>query len=202
MLTQDSHPEINRQLLQALDDTLAVGSWDETLLLRTIGNKLRALREKYKHGLEFEKSNNHVESKKDVAMRVAERAGQTEVFVSLYNVKGADLTKWSKCLQTLSSTVLTRPVYGKEHDVKARMRAKIHDSNEAYAVIYVDKKAILEPEGKDDIMQDRLGHPLLSIKEGAITAEKITRFVHVSGQYTFENGKLVRQNKTNPTDFI
>lgn len=202
MLSHESNPEINRQLMQALEDTIDDGPWDKTLLLQTIGNKLKALRDKYKYNLDFGTEGDVVSEPGHLAERVAERAGQVEVYIALYNAKGNDMAKWSKCLQGLSANIITRPIYGNELDAKSRLRTKLHDPNEAYAVIYLDKVDILEPADKADVLRDRTGHELLSVREGSIDPKKITRFVHNSGQYLYKDGKLVKQDSQDAVDFI
>ena len=134
-----------------------------------------------------------------LANRVAERTGQQEVFISLYNADGGNLQKWAKLLQGVSRQVVTRPIYAQEKEICALIRSKLNKKNEAYLAVYIDRDDVIEM-AEDKAPKDRLGHHLLVTKDGAIKLENVTRFIHESGQYILKDGQLIRQGDAQYVD--
>jgi intracellular multiplication protein IcmQ len=186
----DDDLELKRELVKILDDLITRGTWTGSLFLESSGKKLRDLREELYTGFRLGEQTNAGASTNAPGASL-QKAGFIEVFVALYQADGLNVTKWSNLLSAISSNSIGRPVYGNEDDIKAWFRTKENKQNDAYAVVYIHPDDKNKPAGKP--LLDRYGHELLTIREGAIKSKNITRFVHVTGQYTFLNGVLTKQ---------
>lgn len=197
-----------RELLQAIDDTIETGPWDKSVFLGAIGKKLKEIRFNFKNRLRFldpgfEETEEPVVTA-DTSTPIASIApllpseGYMEAFVSLYSADGTNIQKWEKILLALDKQIVTRPVYSTEREVKTLIRSKPNRKNDAYATFFLDKLDIIPPrDGKAPL--DRLGNPLLILKDTALKLTNITCFCHESGIYSFKNHTLTR---TGDMDFM
>jgi intracellular multiplication protein IcmQ len=87
--------------------------------------------------------------------------------------------------------MISRPIYTEEVHVKSLLKTKENKLNEAYVAIYVNKADVIPlPPGKE--LVDKLGSPLLTLKDKTLDIENITRFIHASGVYQFVRGRLIK----------
>lgn len=181
-----------QEILDAVNKTIEKGPWDESSFLRVIGKNLQSIRDQLTNFLD-ESSNDNNQASGDLAHRVAQRCGQQEVFIGLYSSEGRNLTSWERIIASLPTQIIARPIYAEEQDVQAIMRHKEKPVNEGYVSIYVSQNDIL-PVSKDKAPHDKLGKTLISLKSKAIDLKNINRFVHKSGIYQYNNGRLIKQN--------
>ena len=103
--------------------------------------------------------------------------------------------------------LLAGPGTGKTYQIEKRIEYLVNDLNASPKEIAVitftvaaarnmrkrlaDEKHDLPPE---KIPHDRWDNPLLLLNDNAVKIHNVTRFIHVSGNYEVENGKLVRQS--------
>lgn len=186
-----------KKLLAVLDEAIEKGPWDKTIFLRAAGKKLREFRFRLRASLQIDDPD--ASKGKDLADRIADRAGQTEVYVYLYNADGQNLEKWSKLVATLRMQAVSRPVYSRENDIQELIRSKPNKNNEAYVAVYVSKEDIVTP--KESSPKDKFGNDLLLLKDKAVKVENISRFMHVTGEYAFEAGQLIRKGDIQYMDF-
>jgi|GEM_PF-803501 len=193
-----------KSLLKALDDTIQKGPWEKTVFLSAIGKKLREIRTDFKNRLSFldpgfdefasdEEETASLESPKAQKSQAVKDPlpGYTQAFVSLYNADGMNIKKWEKLLLSLDKQVVTRPIYAEEKQIRALMRAKANRKNDAYTAFYVQEGDIIQPKDGHAPL-DRLGNPLLILKDGALKIENITHFFHETGIYILEDKQLRR----------
>lgn len=177
-------------ILNALDEVIDGNAWDESAFLRVIGKKLREVREEFvdkvnPSGEDASKITSHL------ANRIALRTGQQEIYVLLYLSDGGNLQSWERILANLPRQMISRPIYANEDNVKAAIRVKEKKVNEGYVSCYVSQTDILQmPADKAPI--DKLGKPLLTLKDKSISLDNINYFVHSSGTYRFVHGRLVK----------
>ncbi|MCP0913198.1 MULTISPECIES: Dot/Icm secretion system protein IcmQ [Legionella] len=176
-------------VLQALDETLAKGPWEESNFLRVIGKNLREIREKFAHHLDS--SQDKVKMAAHLANRIALRSGQQEIFIGLYSADGNNIYSWERIVANLPRQMISRPIYAEEKDIKEIIKTKENKVNEAYVSIYVNQNDIL-PLAPDKIPRDKLGKPLLSLKDKSLNLDNINRFIHISGIYKYAGGRLVK----------
>ncbi|WP_367606367.1 Dot/Icm secretion system protein IcmQ [Legionella sp. W05-934-2] len=193
-LTRDQIQSIRN----AFDKALNEGPWQETNFLRAMGKQLEKIRDNFLVEV-GEKSSDAAETSSNLANRVALRSGQQEIYISLYSSSGNQLSSWEKVIANLPRQLISRPIYEDEERVRSRIKSKSMPVNEAYVCAYIDKDDIkILP--KDKIPHDKLNHPLLTVKDRAITLDDITRFVHLSGTYQYREGRLVKNANSASND--
>lgn len=193
-MKNDITEEQSNAILQALDKALSTGPWEETNFLRVIGKNLQKIRDDFANELHLDRDARK-KAESNVANRVALRSDQQEIYISLYSSDGEFLPSWDRIVANLPRQVISRPVYADEADVKNLIRSKDNKQNEAYVAIYVNQSDILQLS-EDRTSKDRFGKPLLNLKDKAINVGNISRFVHVSGIYSFLNSHLIKKPST------
>jgi len=179
-----------KKMLETLNDTLGLGPWNEGSFIAMIGKKIRALRDDLATQInKFEET--ELSSPEYLAHRAHLSASHTIVYVSLYSLDGVSIASWEKIISNLPRQIVSRPVYATEEDVQNIIKTKEKKINEAYAAFYVDAAAILNV-GTDKAMVDKLGKPILVLKDNAILLENIEYFVHLSGKYQYSQGRLIK----------
>jgi intracellular multiplication protein IcmQ len=180
--------EQSTKILSALDEALSEGPWSETTFLNLIGKKLQTIRNEFADSLE-DNDGHAIALDKIIQTKADKRAQLQKVFVSLYAIDGRSLAAWERILEHLPEQITSRPVYETEEDVIESMRSKTNRVNEAYAIVYIDPQCILNLD-KDKIAVDKLGKPLLTLKNRAIQLDHIEELVHETGQYQYVHGRL------------
>src|SRR3990167_3312322 len=176
-------------ILKILDELVEQAGWDASSFLRVIGKKLRMIRDEFfSHAEAFGFDKSKVMS--HLANRVALRSGQQEVFIALYASDGANMQVWERIVINLPKQMISRPIYATEEDIHQIIRSKENKINEAYVSVYVSQEDVLLMGDKTP--QDKLGKPLLTLKDKSLKLENINRFVHASGVYRYERARLVK----------
>lgn len=182
--------EQSEAILKALNEAIETGPWDKSSFLKVIGKNLNEIRENFLNQLgTLSKSQLRAES--HLANRIALRSGQQEVFVSLYSSDGQNIQSWERIVANLPRQMISRPIYADEEDVKAIIKIKENKNNEAYVAIYINQHDIL-PIGADKSSFDKLGKALMSLKDKTLSLDNISRFVHHSGVYRYDRGRLIK----------
>lgn len=182
--------EQNNAILNALNDAIAQGPWQQSAFLKVIGKNLLEIREDFLNQLG---ASGHAQLKAEshLANRIALRSGQQEIYVSIYSMDGSNLQSWEKIIANLPRQMISRPIYADEEDVKAALKTKENKQNEGYVAIYINQSDILSL-GPDKLSLDKQGRPLLSLKDKTLYVDNISRFVHISGIYQLAKGRLVK----------
>ena len=188
-----------KEVLKVLDEQIQKGPWDKSILLSVTGKKLKEFRHLLREALDV--SDKADLSHTHLAGRMAKRTGLKEVFVSIYNADGRNLKKWEHLLANISTQVISRPVYFEEKYAREVIRAKVNKKSEAYIAVYIPSEDILKPAGAKNAMTDRMGHELVQLKDDAIKHGTITRFMHISGNYAYRDGHLVREGDVDFMEF-
>lgn len=175
-------------ILKALDDAIDNGPWDESNFLRVIGKNLQVLREEF--ASQVNASPEKLKFASHLANRIALRTGQQEIFVSLYTSEGMKLNSWERLLTNLPKQIISRAIYANEDDVMTWIRSKDNPTNEAYVSIYINQSDLLSLSA-EKTPKDKLGKPLLTLKDKAISLDNINRFVHKTGTFQFVHGRLI-----------
>ena len=177
-------------MLKVLNELVESTAWDTSNFLRVMGKKLHAIRDEFSTKVELIYSEK-TQVNSNLAHRVALRSDQQEVYVALYSTDGGNLTSWEHMLANLPRQAVSRPVYANEEDIIQSIRSKENQKNEAYACVYV-KQSDIAPVG-DKPLVDRLGKPLLTLKDKSLSLENINRFVSFSGEYRYHGGRLISE---------
>lgn len=176
--------EQTKLVLEALDEAIAQGPWEDSNFLRTIEKNLKQIRANFV--AQFEQNAPQPPPPKKTFQRTDDLQ---EVFISLYSSDGSFLTNWERILANLPRQIISRPIYKEEADVRHLLKSKENRINEAYISLFIKQQDILAltPE---KVGRDKFGKPLINLKDRTINLENVTRFVHVSGVYEYANGRL------------
>ena len=177
-------------VVRALDTALGQGPWDESSFLKVIGKKLRIHRDEFASKLNNLDSMSTAEAA-HLANQVLRHRDQMPVYVALYSSNGKSIQSWEWIVTNLPRQMVSRPIYAKEEDIKAIINTKENKENEAYVIIYIDADSILSVSD-DKVPLDKLGQPRLLLKDGALTLSNLKCFVHHSGTYRYEQGRLIK----------
>lgn len=180
----------NEMVLKALNDAIENGPWDKSNFLKVIGKNLIEIRDDFLNQLGTG-SQAQLKAETHLANRMALRRGQKEIYISLYSSDGANLQSWEKIVVNLPRQMISRPIYADEADVIAILKTKENKVNEAYLAIYINQDDILSLSA-DKSSVDKLGTLLLSLKDKSLDLDNVSRFVHESGVYQLERGKLIK----------
>ena len=127
----------------------------------------------------------------DASKLLALHSNHQEIFISLYSADGANIRSWERILFNLPKQMVYRSIYTVEDDVKDLIKTKPNKNNEAYVSIYINPNDILmRPQDKTPL--DKLGKPLLSLKDNSIGLDNINHFVHSSGTFRLFHGRLIK----------
>lgn len=188
----NNDPIFNKKLIAILDKIIEKGFWEDTLFLQAAGKKLRELRERLKNDLDVSTESPETST---LFHRYTQRKIVTDkaqlVFILIYSAEGGNLKQWENIISSLTAHSMTRPIYTNEADVQAVIRSKPNKENDAYLAFSITDNDI-SPPFNNKVPVDRYGNELVVLKEGVIHSENVEYFVHVSGRYFFQSGKLVR----------
>ena len=180
-------------LLDTLNKAVKTGPWAKSMFLGAVGKKLTKFRDELAAELDkvdetTTKTNAAVSLGASTSKKLPE--GVIEIYVALYCANGGELRNWESILSSLSTTVISRPIYRSEADVKALISSRPHKQNEAYCLVRIKEANIAKPfTGKNP--QDKLGHELLVLKRAAISSDNIVSFRHQHSEYSWNDGRLV-----------
>ncbi|MGQ3888111.1 Dot/Icm secretion system protein IcmQ [Legionella sp. CNM-1927-20] len=177
-----------KAILKILDDAISQGPWEATNLLKVIGKTLENFRSEL-----LEEVSRIEETKKQNILGRAPSPNQQEVFISLYTTDGSNIQAWERIILNLPRQMISRPIYANEEDVKNLIKSKENKLNEGYIAIFVDKNSILNLP-PDKMPRDRFGKQLLTLRDRSLDLNNIDYFVHLSGTYRYQRGRLIMAN--------
>lgn len=187
----DKETDAKRELIQILDQVLAEGIWKGSLFLEAAGKRIQDLRTRLVTDFQLEDEMTAAAIKEPLSQYTIP-ANYTLVYVAVYQAAGANIKKWEVLLNSLENYLSGRPIYKNEADVKAFIRAKENQQNDGYIEVAVETKDILNAAASKPLL-DRAGRELLMVKDHAIKSNNILRFMHISGEYLFKDGLLVKK---------
>ncbi|MDX1837503.1 Dot/Icm secretion system protein IcmQ [Legionella taurinensis] len=180
-------------LIKTLNEAIDNGPWEDSNFLRVVGKNLREIRDNFIRQVGLSP-----EEKLKSAVNALQRNlhnDQQLVFVSLYSSEGQNLQSWERIIANLQRQIISRPIYADEADIVNLIKSKEKKINEAYLAIFINQSdLLLLPPDKTPL--DKLGRPLITLKDKAINLDNIVRFVHFSGVYTYLKGRLIKNPAT------
>lgn len=184
----------NEAVLKALDEAIKNGPWDQSNFLRAIGKNLNEIRENFVNQM-GSRTQAQIKADTHYANRMALRSGQQEIFVSLFSADGTNIQSWEKIVANLPRQMISRPIYADEEHLKSLIKMKENKQNEAYVAIFINQTDLISLP-PDKVLVDKLGNPLLTLKDKTLKVENISRFVHISGTYQFERSRLIKDSSS------
>lgn len=179
-----------KEFLEALDRAIASGSWDETNFVLIIGKKLKEMRDNLAEDIKVVENDSEF-TPDQLAKNLAMKESLQEVFISLYTLDGVKLSSWEQIIVNLRRQMISRPIYATEDEVVAIIKTKEKKINEAYVSIFVKEEDILRLK-PDKIQVDKLGQPMLVLKDNSISLDCINYFAHLTGKYRYSRGRLFK----------
>ena len=177
-------------ILKALNDMVDEGPWDSSQFLHEVGKKIANIRDLFLAPIKSYASAELKNQSIGRADHLVDDQNQ-EVYISLYSADGMNFASWERILSNLPKQMISRSIYADENDIKAAIAMKDNKTNEAYVSLCVNKSSILTIDSNKQLV-DKLGKPLLTLKDRIITLDSLGRFVHSTGEYLFKNGRLVK----------
>lgn len=181
-------PEINRKLLEILDELIADSCWDKSLFLKASSKEWINLREKLANQLDCDSSSDPTLFQKSAHLNSAIEKipkDKLQVYVGLYLNDGTKLPSWERSMANLIEKSSSRPIYQDEVKAKDAMAKQGNSPNIAYIEVLINKSDIVPMPEK--LVTDRFGHELLTLREDALRLENIRRFIHPTGVYKFNS---------------
>ena len=185
--SHDAYLALNTKVIATLDKVLLAEDWQDSFFLRSTLKPLQQLRERV--GALQEKLTEEAKLKEKGTVL---KDTQIPVYLSLYQSLGGQLSQWETLLYSLSRHVQGRPIYAERAAVEQLIRSKPNSIPEAYVVVAVEKEDILHEKME---RTDRLGLPVLTLKEGAIRTENILEFVHMGKHYQWQQKEMSLKSK-------
>jgi intracellular multiplication protein IcmQ len=175
------------KLIAAIDKALEEGRWESSLFFKNIRKQLQKLRDFVKQELADDQSVNSLEDAMNLLEIERRKAGYELVYIAIYQTDGEFLEKWVNPIKTLTGHSVSRPVYQAEEHVSELIRAK-RSRNDAYIAVWVKPTDIMN---RQNVVKDRLGHPVLTLKDGSVKLENIVEFIHDNRRFMFKENELV-----------
>lgn len=185
ILNEQEKAEILEALNQAADHEV----WEKSNFLRVIGKQVAEAREDFKQLLHPKTSS----SEKETHTKNLADKEQTAVFISVYCTKGSDLKNWERVLSTLPTQLTSRPIYTEEEHVIELIKSKSNQENEAYLCINIPSQSVV-PMTAEKTPEDKLGHPLVTLRGKPIPNKYQAMFIHESGKYQYLKGRLIHSS--------
>ena len=183
--SSESYYQTNEAVINTIDRIMAAGDWEDSLFLN---NTVKPLRELRAQALEIQKKLQSEEEVRQGKRRALEH-NQTLLYVALYQAGDVSMDMWALALRNLPRSVQGRPVYAHEEQAAKAIRNKHNPVHLAYAIIAVDQTDVLE---SIKTVEDRIGLPLVQLKERAVKANNILELVYMGERYAFSKGQLQR----------
>lgn len=175
------------EILTALNLATDSDVWQKSNFLRVMGRQLQEVRDAFKNMM----ASNQTSISPIEPDNTRVNAKDTQVYISMYSAKGADLKTWEHMLTNLPKQMVARPIYTKEENVIALIRSKPNPANEAYVCVTIPTDCIVDlPVEK--VPLDKLNQPLTTTKGRPLPPLYEGIFVHSSGKYRFSKGRLVK----------
>lgn len=178
------------EILQALDEVIEQGPWDDSNFLKVMGQNLRNMRDEFIQKSESSRQQLS-DNDKHIAHQLALRHGRRKIYIGLYSSEGRNMLSWERIVANLPRQMISRPIYADEQDIQEMIKTKENKFNEAYVSVYISEQDIL-PLSADKLPVDKLGKSMLMLKDNTVNLDNVESFVHQSGSYHLSHGRLIK----------
>jgi intracellular multiplication protein IcmQ len=164
--------KVYQRLLETIKHCLTQGQWQVSIFFQGVEKKLQAHHDYLAENLAKLGADSDAQEVQQALQQ------KVQVYVNLYQTQGDNLRNWVELLNNITYSSVGRPVYQEEQAVIDAIKHKPDTASQAYAALYIEKVDIIQPLGGRPL-QDKLGHTLLTLREGAIKPENIIEFVRI-----------------------
>lgn len=115
------------------------------------------------------------------------------VYVYLYNVNGSVLSSWQSLItpNVFYEYSVNRPIYIEKSHIESLLRAKSNKAQHAYLTVAIKAAQIIRTETE---MKDSLGNPLVKIREGSLSFDRLLGFTCNDQEYILsDKGGLIKK---------
>lgn len=182
-----------KNLIEKFQETLKNWPRDGGLFLDLMSEKLKQIEQTFLREVTAQLPDDLLLKKKGTTQ--TNETGEKDVYIALYQMDGDNMDKWAMTLNAIAMQGISRPIYENEVDVCSMIRAKEQKTKEAYAVVKMKATDIINSAVSP---KDRADRKLIYVKPGSLKTENISRFVHLSGQYLLQKGKLIKLDLSSP----
>ncbi len=177
-----------REIVNLVDRVLAIEGWELSLFLRNLMKPLIEAKEQAQAILD---ESGAAASNEEQAIELKDN--EQLLYMTLYQAQGHDLQAWALQLKSIKHTMLGRPLYNNEEAAKAKVRAKVDQSCDAYVVIRVHHDCQLELPDSIKRTGSQLEHKVIMLEQGCLSVDNIVEFHYMKHVYTFEKGQLIQK---------
>ena len=179
---------------EELNKLLKNSAWDKSFLLKKQKDKLLNLLSSYDNALQNLKTDTLQETRGPSVTLEEVEEGDALIYIALYQANGNDITRWQISMHAIESCSFGRPIYESEECVKQLISSNgsngAKDSDGYVEVIVPENSIIRSSPGRS--MLDKLDQPIVNIRPGVLSPERIRRFTHHNDiRYFYSNGQLL-----------
>ncbi|MBV9575647.1 MAG: type IVB secretion system protein IcmQ [Gammaproteobacteria bacterium] len=160
-----------------------------------VGEKFRFIRDRLHALLARVEENLNTLQKESEQKTVELLEDEALVYVYLFNAQGLILKTWQKMVNpsVFYEYSINRPIYSDKAAIESYIRSKTNKIQHAYLTVAVKKANILQPVEGAEPLKDPLGNPVVKVREGSLTFDKLVSFTHNNTEYLFSEGELIKK---------
>lgn len=160
-----------------------------------VGHKFRFVQDRLKALLEQFEKKLTVEEKKIEQAKSRVSEDEALVYVYLYNAQGITIRNWENMLtpKVFYEYSVNRPIYSDRAFIESLVRSKSNKAQHAFLTVAIKQADIIAETNQ---RKDALGNPVVRVREGSLSFEKLIQFTHNEQNYEVTaQGELVKAKK-------
>ena len=173
------------------EQMLADERWQQSNFLKIIHARLQKLSDELAESAHIamtNKENNQVDDNQDHERVLKEQTMQL-VYIHLYTSDGKELEAWERSISHIHRQFVSRSIYSNESHAQSAAQASPIFINAGYVAVWVEKSFIFPAEDGHEL-KDKLGNPVILLKDRAIHLQNIEFFWNNYTHYTWKHQKL------------
>ena len=191
MNTDDSFHKNVEEFHRIYEQMLADERWQQSNFLKIIHARLQKLSDELAESAHIamtNKENNQVDDNQDHERVLKEQTMQL-VYIHLYTSDGKELEAWERSISHIHRQFVSRSIYSNESHAQSAAQASPIFINAGYVAVWVEKSFIFPAEDGRKL-KDKLGNPVILLKDRAIYLQNIEFFWNNYTHYTWKHQKL------------
>lgn len=173
------------------EQMLADERWQQSNFLKIIHARLQKLSDELAESAHIVLKNNENNQSKDNQDHERTLKEQTMqlVYIHIYTSDGKELEAWERSISHLHRQFVSRSIYSNESHAQSAAQASPIFLNAGYVAVWVEKSLIFPVEAGHEL-KDKLGNPVILLKDRAIQLKNIEFFWNNYTHYTWQHQKL------------
>jgi len=173
------------------EQMLADERWQQSNYLKIIHARLQKLSDELAESAHITMKNNKInqaDKNQDLERALKEQKMQL-VYIHIYTSEGKSHEAWERVISLLHRQFVSRSIYSKESYAQSAAQAAPIFLNAGYVAVWVEKSLIFPVEAGHE-PKDKLGNPVILLKDKAILQKNIEFLWNNYTHYTWKNQKL------------